>query len=202
MSESDCINLIASLATLIASITGIWAILTWRKEVKFKRKYELAEKVLANAYEAVAIINIIRSPASRSDEGQSRKRDKNETPKQTEQLNQLYVIIERYHNNNDSFKRLYAIRFQLKAVFGDKLEDSVSKILNKPKQIINTVNEYADTIKNPNNYTEKEKQELAKKYRNTVFGPLTKEERKEDFIYKEMKKALDDIEKVCRKYLK
>lgn len=200
MCISDIIDLISSVSVFTASILGIWGVNAWRKETRFKRKYELAEKVLANAYEAVEVINIIRFPASKSDEGQSRKPNENETPCQTKILNNLYVVKERFLKNNDSFKRLFSLRFQLKAVFGDELEQSVNTILRMPNKIFLAVDQYADTVKNPSSYTDVEKSKLYQEYSKSVFGNLTKKE--EDPIYNEMKEALKDLEKECRKYLK
>lgn len=200
MCISDIIDLISSVSVVTASILGIWGVNAWRKETRFKRKYELAEKVLANAYEAVEVIEFIRFPASTDDEGQSRTPNENETPEQIKVLNNLFVIKERFIKRNESFKRLFSIRFQLKAVFGQKLEDPFNKILGMPNKIFLAVDQYADTVKNPSRYTDEEKSKLYQEYRKSVFGNLTKKE--EDPIYKEMKEALKDLEKECRKYLK
>lgn len=199
MCISDIINLISPISVIIASVFGIWGINTWRKEIPFRRKYELAEKVLANAYEAVEVIESIRFPASNSYEGLSRKSNGNETPHQTKILNNLYVVKERFYKRNDSFKKLFSVRFQLKAVFGQKLEDPFNKILGMPNKIFLAVDQYADTVKNPKNYTSKEKSKLYQEYSKSVFGSLINKE--EDPIYNEMKEALKDLEKECRKYL-
>jgi len=199
MCISDIIDLISSVSVVTASILGIWGVNAWRKETRFKRKYELAEKVLANAYEAVEVIEFIRFPASTDDEGQSRTPNENETPEQIKVLNNLFVIKERFIKRNESFKRLFSIRFQLKAVFGQKLEDPFNKILGMPNKIFLAVDQYADTVKNPKNYTSKEKSKLYQEYSKSVVGSLINKE--EDPIYNEMKEALKDLEKECRKYL-
>lgn len=200
MCISDIINLISSISVVIASIIGIWGINTWRKEIPFRRKYELAEKVLANAYEAVEVINIIRFPAGTISEGETREPNERETLHQTKILNKLYVVKERFFKNNDSYKRLFSLRFQLKAVFGDELEQSVNTILGMPNKIFATVEQYADTLINPSSFKEEEVIKITKEYNKAVFGSLTKKE--EDPIYNEMKEALQDLEKECRKYLK
>ena len=69
--------IIASLSATIASITAIYGINSWRRESKWKRKYELAEEVLANLYESYQSIQIIRSPIGFGGEGETRKIGKN-----------------------------------------------------------------------------------------------------------------------------
>ena len=200
MCITDVISLIGSFVVLLTAIVGLYGVRTWKRETQFKRRFELAEKVLANAYEAVEVIDFIRFPASRNDEGQSRKQNEEETPSQTNSLNNLYVIKERYINRNDSFKRLFKIRFQVKAVFEEKLYENLNAILKMPNKIFTVVDHYADTIMRPDSYTAEEKDEIQREYSKVVFARLTKKE--EDPIYNEMKDALQNLEEECRKILK
>lgn len=200
MCITDLISLIGSLSVIIASGFGIWGIITWRKEIQFKRKHELAEEILANAYEAEDVIALIRFPAGRIDEGQSREQSEEEASYQTELLNRLYVIKERYLKRNECYKKLFSIRYRVKAVFGGELHKNLNVILKVPNKIFTVVDQYADTIMNSDSYTTEEKGEIQREYSKVVFARLTKKE--EDPIYNEMKDALQNLEEECRKILK
>src|SRR5690625_7611028 len=107
MGLSDIVELSSAVSVVTASLLGIGGVNAWRKETRFKRKYELAEKVLAKAYEAVDVIQLIRSPFGKKNEGQTRKLEKGETQQETLILNNLYVIKERYIENIAPFIEIY-----------------------------------------------------------------------------------------------
>lgn len=79
MNCQNIINLIESLAVIIASsivsISAYIGISSWRKEIKQRKEYDLAEEVLALFYEAKDIISFIRSPFGWSGEGKTRNAD-------------------------------------------------------------------------------------------------------------------------------
>lgn len=200
MCLSDIVNLISSISVIIASGVGIWGIKKWRKEIRFKRKFELAEEILMNAYEAIDVIGIIRFPAGRIDEGQTREPEEDETPQQTKLLNNLYVIKERFLKNNDSFKKLFSIRYNVKAVMGKEIEENLNAILKMPHKIFDVVEQYAEVRLNPEYYSQEERIRIRKDYSKTVFAHLTKKEK--DPIYMEMKMAIANLEKECGKILK
>ena len=112
------LEIIQSLAIIAASIVAFFGINSWRKEMKEKKEYTLAEEVLALFYEAQDKINAIRNPFSLEGEGRSRKADPSETPKQKEILDQAYVFIERYNNNSEVLNKLRTIRYRFMVLFG------------------------------------------------------------------------------------
>jgi hypothetical protein len=76
-------DIIKSISIIIASTVAIYGINSWRRETKWKRKYELAEETLSLFYEVQDVISIIRSPFSRNEEGKKRNRIENEKKKKT-----------------------------------------------------------------------------------------------------------------------
>lgn len=127
-------DIVKSVSIIIASIVAVYGINSWRRETKWKRKYELAEEVLSLFYEVQEAISIIRSPLGYSGEGQTRKRTENEDPKDTEVLDRAYTVIERYEKNKDPFNKLRAIKFRFKAVFGKETAkpfNRIAKLTNK-----------------------------------------------------------------------
>ena len=57
------LDIVESIAVILASLFAIHGINSWRREMKEKRKYEVAEEVLALFYEARDKISLIRMPA-------------------------------------------------------------------------------------------------------------------------------------------
>ena len=126
-------KILQSISVITASIVTICGITSWRREAKWKRKYELAEEVLSLFYECKEKIAIIRSPHSYSKEGKTRKRGENESQEETERLYNAYVFIERYDKEKEPFIKLWTLKFRFMALFGkeaNKPFDEISQILN------------------------------------------------------------------------
>lgn len=133
MNENFIFNLIQCISVVIASVTAIYGIASWRRETKWKRKYELAEEVLSLFYECKEKIEIIRSPASYVGEGKTRKRKENERPEETEILDSAYVFYERYEKEKEPFIKLATLKFRFIAIFGKDANtpfDEMRKILS------------------------------------------------------------------------
>lgn len=112
---------------------AIWGINSWRREAKWKRKYELAEEVLSLFYECKEKFQIIRSPIGLTNEGKTRKRSENESSDETQRLDNAYVFIERYEREKDPFIKLGALKFRFMTLFGKESGepfDEIRKILN------------------------------------------------------------------------
>jgi hypothetical protein len=126
-------SVIQSLSIIVASFTAMYGITSWRREAKWKRKYELAEEILSLFYECKDNFKVIRSPAGNSSEGQTRKRGENETSEETARLDNAYVFIERYQAVKAPFIKLATLRFRFMAIFGKQSGEpflEISKILN------------------------------------------------------------------------
>ncbi|NDV17605.1 hypothetical protein GO009_16430 [Muricauda sp. TY007] len=116
------LELLKSFGVITASFVAIWGINSWRREARWKRKYELAEEVLASLYEAHQSIKIIRSPLGFGGEGSSRTKNENETKEQTEIFNQAYVARERYERNKRPLDKLHSLKFRFIALYGKEYE--------------------------------------------------------------------------------
>lgn len=126
-------EILESLGIIIASGVAVWGIYSWRREAKWKRKYQLAEEVLTNLYESHQAIRTIRNPVGFGNEGSSRTKNKNETLKQTKIFNQAYVTRERYERNKTPLEKLHALKFRFTALYGkdsEKYFDTFSQTLN------------------------------------------------------------------------
>ncbi|MEE8449682.1 MAG: hypothetical protein V3S39_08620, partial [Thermodesulfobacteriota bacterium] len=128
------LEVLRNLSIVAAALTAIYGINAWRRELRGKKQYELAEEVLVLFYEARDKVRAIRNPFGREDEGQNRKSKPNETEQQMKVLDQAYVIVERYEKNERVFNRLHALRYRFMALFGpEKAEpfDELNQILKE-----------------------------------------------------------------------
>lgn len=119
---TNILEIIKSLGIIIATGVAIWGINSWRREAKWKRKYELAEEVLAGFYEAHQTIKLVRSPFGFGNEGASRPRQDNETIEVSQIYDQAYVSRERFERNKKSLEKLQALKFRFIALYGKKYE--------------------------------------------------------------------------------
>lgn len=109
---------VQTIGIIIASFTAICGINAWRRELSGRRRYELAEEVLALFYDAKDIIISMRCPMGMGGEGTSRKPSQNETPDQKKARDRAYIPFERYEAGSHVFARLRALRYRFMAVFG------------------------------------------------------------------------------------
>jgi len=115
-------ELFQNISIIIASLTAIYGIISWRKEHLGKRKIDLAEEVLCAIYEMKDVIKYIRSPFGFSGEGSTRERSKYETEEQSQILDNAYVVFERYNNQKDVFSNFYKLKYRYIANFGKNSE--------------------------------------------------------------------------------
>lgn len=107
-----------NISLIIASLTAVYGITSWRREFVGRRRIELAEDVLASFYEARDAIATIRSPMGYSGEGSSREPGENESPEEKKAYDQAYVVIERYNKHKELFNKIQSMRYRFIAQFG------------------------------------------------------------------------------------
>jgi len=129
-------DVIKSLSIIVASGVAIYGINSWRREAKWKRKYELAEETLSLFYEVQDAISIIRSPFGHTGEGKTRKRNENERKEDSEILDQAYVVIERFENNKEPFYKLRALKYRFITLFGKDSEQYFNDIVKLTNRIM------------------------------------------------------------------
>ena len=126
---------ITAFSALTAAVVFFFGVSAWKREFVGKRRIELAEDVLALAYEVQEIIKFIRSPFSSTTEGKSRARNDRETAEETELLNQAYVVFERYDKMEDRLAKFKALKYRFMATFGPDSGASFEEI----GQVINDI---------------------------------------------------------------
>ncbi len=194
---SEIIEIIKSIGVIVASGVAIWGINSWRREAKWKRKYELAEEVLANFYEAYQAIQIIRSPFGYGHEGSSRPRQDNETKEVSQIYDQAYVTIERFQRNKASFEKLQSLKFRFITIYGKEYEQHFDKFNQTVNKIFFASHQIAMVRLGECGDDKEFTREIMKESREVLYLMTNKN----DIIESELQEAIKAIEAKCRKII-
>lgn len=185
------LEIINTLAIVIASVVAICGIRAWRKEFQGKRNIELAEEVLALFYEARDAIRSIRSSLGYQGEGATRKPQEGETRQQKQARDHAYVVYERYEKRQEVFNKLHSKRYQFMARFGIEKAKPFEDIRHLVIEIQVSANRLADiwSIENRSEDTE----ERRKEHESVIWDGSA-----DDPIAPRLKNVISDIEEICR----
>lgn len=131
ITSSIIIPAVSAMATIGAALVAVWGIMTWRREHVGKKRIDLAEDVLALAYEAKDFYEAVRMPLGREGDGSSRQKLLDEIEAETRMLNEAFIQIERCNNRPDLFPKLRTLRYRFMAQNGrdaGKLLEELSNV--------------------------------------------------------------------------
>jgi len=188
-----------SISIIAAAMTAIFGINSWRKEERWKRKYELAEGVLSMFYESEQVIRTIRSPAGFHGEGRTRRKGDSETGEESAIYDKAHVVFERFEKNKEVVEKLQSLKFRFISVFGkehEKLFDELAQIIN---EIFFASREIAE-IK-LGEYGEIELSEKVRKLKELQRIIYWSTKTADDPIEQRVKKLIGDVERVCMKII-
>jgi hypothetical protein len=97
--------------------------------VTWRRRHELAEQVLATAYEARDALAWARAPVGFSGEGETREAAENESDKLRERRNSYFVPVERLSHDKGIFSKLRTLRYPVAAHFRLEAAKSLAAII-------------------------------------------------------------------------
>ncbi|WP_417371452.1 hypothetical protein [Gelidibacter japonicus] len=192
--ESGILDILQSVGLIIASAMAIWGINSWRREARWKRKYELAEEVLACIYESYQAIKTIRNPIGYTGEGSSREKADNETPEETKIYNQAYVVQERYNQNKKPFEKLYTLKFRFSALYGRQYEKHFNQFAVALNEIFFAAQQIASIRLGHYGDDRQENNKIMIESRKILYGSFNK---KDEFDEK-IEVAIKEIEDKCR----
>jgi hypothetical protein len=187
-------DVLQNIAIIIASSVAIYGINSWRREAKWKRKYELAEEVLASLYESHHAIKVIRSPIGFGNEGSSREKNENETSQETEIYNQTYVSRERFERNRKPLEKLHTLKYRFIALHGKKFEEHFDKFSQTMNKIFFASDQIAMVKLGQFGEDKKLIGEILKESRANLYARI----QGDDEIEKELQEAMKEIENKCR----
>lgn len=143
MDTPSILNIIESTGIIIASITAIVGLNAWRKEVKWKKRNEVAEEILYNLYDVRDRLRIIRHPFAHPSEGETRPVTKLESVDEKTIRNYAYTSVERYNNNREPFLNLEKLTHRYAIYFGHENASAITNILVLKNEIISASYKYA-----------------------------------------------------------
>jgi ADP-heptose:LPS heptosyltransferase len=185
------LEVVNTLAIVIASIVAICGINAWRKEFQEKRNIELAEEVLALFYEAKDAIRAIRNPFSYQGEGKTRKPQENETPREKEARDRFYFVFERFEKRQEIFNKLHSKRYQFMARFGTEK----SKPFEDLRMIVIEIQVSANSLSRiwSSNHISEDMEKRRQEHESIIWIGG-----EDDPIESRVKKIISDIEAICR----
>ncbi len=127
---------ISAVSAAVAAVSFISGVSAWKRESVGRRRMDLAESVLALFYEADDSIAMIRSPFSFGGEGGTRERGANETPEESNALDQAYVAFERYQKKEQLFAQLQSTRYRFMATFGPEAAEPFNDLDSAIKDVL------------------------------------------------------------------
>jgi hypothetical protein len=195
----DVVSILESVSITVAAWTAVWGINAWRREFVGKKRIELAEEVLTRFYEARDVIRLIRNPFGLVGEGGTRQRGDNESPEESQILDNAYVVFERYNKNQEVFNQLRALRYRFIAQFGpdatlpfDDLFGAVNDIFVASRML---TRHWMDQGRRPWRSDEEFQEHLRRMHENeSVFWEMSRV----DATNQKIDRALSQVEEICR----
>ena len=113
----------------VALLVGMWVaiegLFVWRTQLVGSRRIDLAEEVLALAYQATDVIQLMRSGYTSAGEGASRIAADTESEEVRRIRDLRYIPAERYNQHAEVFGRLQAVRSRYMVWFGTDDADAL-----------------------------------------------------------------------------
>ena len=188
------LEIIESISLIIASITAIIGISAWRRELKGKKEYDLAEEALYLFYESRDRIRIIRNLFSLV----VGVKTENVFPGKT----QRDLLMDIYSKHHEVFNKLHTLRYRFMVLFGaDKVKpfDDLRSIINDLFYATERLPSYWDWEKD-----ELKREEEAKKCQEKVHeleSILFKTSEENDPLEIRLNNIISNIEEICGKVL-
>jgi hypothetical protein len=138
---TDWLQGIGSIGQAVAVAFAAWAafhgVSAWRAQLLGKRKAEIAETALVDAYRIKEAFDFIRHPISFSNEGATREKEEGESEDLSKRLNAHFVPIERINKSMDAFADLNKSRLLVGAYFGRDAEIPFAGLFEVRQKIAN-----------------------------------------------------------------
>ena len=167
-----------------------------RQQAIFKRRFELAEQVMADAYKLRDFLAFVRNGASFDDEGSTR-RSAGDEPESLKHLRDNYFVpIERLQKETEFIGAMFARRHASVAHFGPSAEkafrnfqQAIHSVKNSASMLIHIAGNYDDPDRN-----------LVEKLRNDIWQPAA-ERNVDDRVGRLTEDGVALIEECCKPVL-
>jgi hypothetical protein len=168
-----------------------------REQVTYKRQFELAEALLADAYRFRGLINDARISGSFGGEGTTRKSEKEEFQQAKEAKDMYYIPVERLRRDGEFFAGFLSKQFTATAQFGPKAKESFNIFTEVINRILLASGMLITMVDQPSISDHNVKDELL----DVLWAGRAKALGREDKIEAQIGQAVTTLESVCRPVL-
>ena len=189
---------IGTVGAVIASLTAIWGVWQWRRQMIAGRRMQIAEEVLSAFYEAQDIIRAARSPRSVGHEGRTwrgAEQAKDERP-ELGRADGYFAPAERLFKEKEFFAKLRALQYRFQAVFGPQTGQHFQTVWKVRNTIIISSETLAHTTFESIKGGKPIEQELRKSWEADIWW-----RNQDDEISVTMDTVVQEMEKICRPVL-
>jgi hypothetical protein len=168
-----------------------------REQLVYKRQFELAEGLLADAYRFRGLIRDARSIGSFGGEGTTRKSEKEESEQVKKERDMYYRPIERLRRDGEFFASFFAKQFTATAQFGPKSKESFDAFSEVIKSISTASDMLISLVDRPSLNDETVRDNLL----DEIWAGRAKARGREDRIEAQIEQGLTTLETICRPVL-
>ena len=190
-----------SLAVVAAAVIAARGLTAWRSEIQGRRRYELAEEVLALFYETKDRISYMRNPTGVEGEGSTRKRAEGEDPDVSQRLDLAYTAFERYQKSQEAFNRLRALRYRFMAIYGTEAAEPFDKIHQAATRVLLSSRALAHLWGTPSRRARNESEAIRINESVRKHEAVFWEGEEDDPITPLVDSAVEEMELTCKKIL-
>lgn len=122
-------DILVGISAIIVAGAAIWGLRTWRKELTGKAKFDIARNIMRLALKLEGDFEWVRHPLSRSWESAERKKKDNETPAETQLLDEWYVRSGRLRPLVENLQKLQELALEAEVLLGEEASSQVSEAM-------------------------------------------------------------------------
>lgn len=167
-----------------------------KAQLVHKRRFELAESLLADTYRFQELMRYVRNGGSFGGEGETRITENNETDNEKRMKNSYFVPIERLQKENDFNGSFFSKQYAAQAQFGTEMAQAfmlfsqvIIEIRTASRMLIEGVGRYNEDLEFTNHLLEQ------------IWAGYSTVRKKEDVIAKKIIDGIAIFEKLCKPVL-
>lgn len=165
-------DIVTGASALVAAIVAIKGLQTWKKQLKGKTEYEVAQKLLRATYAVREAFAYVRNPFQSSDEIAQAMQEANiegdsrEDPRLQAQT-EIAVYQRRWQKVQNAFVELESILLEAEAIWGESVRENIRPLQKCKVTLYRNIKSYLRRIKKSPLNIDEESQE---KIDDIIFG--------------------------------
>ena len=174
-------DIVTIAATSVAAIIAILGFGTWRRQLVWKTKYDLAQRMARATHKIRDAIAQVRDPIGHESEGD-----------QKDDIKAMYK--KRWQRVRDAFVELDTVSLEAEAIWGQIVKKNLTPLVQCASTLFSTIEIYLDKMDHPQVNFSKDIRE-----RQIIFGAPGETD---NFFSNEISEAVSKVEQFLKPYLK